>query len=197
MRRSNILLASDPGFAVELAADAAQLIEGRSVGRLAASIARQQALAAIANHDRTSFVAHAAHALDVAQTEPAADDHAVYANLAYVAAEVASGFISINQPAKALELLVGHQWPAGQHRDHAVAGVRLLRTYILLGDYREALEHADTAIRAYLVAPSDRARRELRHCRKIMRDRIRTAKNLPLDTLRKRIESALQGDIEL
>ncbi len=100
MRRSNILLASDPRLAVELAADAAQLIEARSVGRLAASIARQQALAAIADHDRASFVAHAAHALDIAQTEPAADDHAVYANSAYVAAEVASGFIAINQPAK-------------------------------------------------------------------------------------------------
>ena len=60
-----------------------QFIEGRSVGRLAASIARQQALAAMADHDCSSFMDHAARALDVAQTEPLADDHAVYATRAY------------------------------------------------------------------------------------------------------------------
>ena len=79
MRRSNIQLRRDPELAVGLAADAARLIDGLSVGRLAASIARQQALAAIANHDRSSFIEHAAYALDIAQTEPVADDHAIYA----------------------------------------------------------------------------------------------------------------------
>lgn len=43
------------------------------------------------------------------ETEPAEDDHAIYAIRAYVAAEVASGLIAINQPAKALELLLEHQ----------------------------------------------------------------------------------------
>src|SRR5271166_936303 len=198
MRRSNILLASDPRLAVELAADAAQLIEGRSVGRLAVSVARQRALAAIADRDRARFVAHAAHALDIAPTEPVADDHAVYANSAYVAAEVASGFIAINQPAKALDLLLGHHhgWPAGQRRDHAVASTRLLRTFIVLGDYRAALGHMDVAVRGYLAAPSDRARRELRVCRRIIRDRARADQHFPLRTLRRRIEATLQGDTE-
>ncbi len=106
MRRSNILLTRDPILAVDLAAEAAQLIEGRCVGRLAASIARQQALAAMANHDRSSFMNHAARALDVAQTEPVADDHAIYATRAYVASEVAAGFIVFGQPTKAHELLL-------------------------------------------------------------------------------------------
>ena len=79
MRRSNIQLRTDPQLAVELVADAARLIDGRSVGRLAASVARQRALAAIASHDRSGFIEHADHALDIAQTEPVADDHAIYA----------------------------------------------------------------------------------------------------------------------
>jgi hypothetical protein len=108
MRRSNILLMRDPTLAVDLAAEAARLIDGRSVGRLRASIARQQALAAIADHDRASFVRHAARALDVAYTEPVADDHAVYATRAYVASEVASGFVTFGEPAKAIELLLEH-----------------------------------------------------------------------------------------
>jgi hypothetical protein len=89
MPRSNILLTRDPTLAVDLAAEAAQLVEGRSVGRLAASIARQQAMAAMASHDRASFVRHTDRALDLAHTEPVADDHAVYATRAYVASEVA------------------------------------------------------------------------------------------------------------
>jgi hypothetical protein len=55
MRRSNILLQSDPDLAVELADEAARLVSGIGVGRLAASIARQEALAAAANHDAQSF----------------------------------------------------------------------------------------------------------------------------------------------
>jgi hypothetical protein len=196
MRRSNILLMCDPTLAVDLAAEAAQLIEGRSVGRLAASIARQQALAAMANHDRSGFMNHAARAVDVAQTEPVADDHAVYATSAYVASEVASGFITFGQPAKALELLLEHHnsWPDDQQRDYAVACARLLRTFIALYDYHLALDRIDGATRAYLATPSDRARRELRICRRIIRDRARADKSLPLQTLRKRIEAALQGD---
>jgi hypothetical protein len=165
---------------------------------LAASIARQRALAAIAIRDRSSFIEHAAHALDIAQTEPVADDHAIYATHAYVAAEIASGLIAIDQPAKAVELLFEHhrRWPDGQYRDYAVASTRLLRALVVLHDYHSALDHVDTAARAYRVAPSDRARRELRHCRKIIRDRARADKSLPLSTLRGRIEATLQGDTQ-
>ena len=196
MRRSNILLGSDPELAVDLAAEAARLIEGRSVGRLAASIARQQALAAMAGHDRASFIRHAAHALDVACTEPIADDHAVYATRAYVASDVALGFITFDQPARALELLREHHdsWPDDQQRDYAVACARLLRTFIAVHDYHSAVHCIDSTTRAYLATPSDRARRELRMCRRIIRDRARADKCLPLHTLRKRIEAALQGD---
>jgi hypothetical protein len=198
MRRSNIQLRADPQLAVELAGDAARLIDGLSVGRLAASIARQRALAAIANRDRSSFIEHAAHALDIAQTEPVTDEHAIYATEPYVAAEIASGLIAIDQPAKAVELLLEHhsRWPDEQYRDYAVAATRLLRALVVLHDYHSALDHFDTAARAYRVAPSDRARRELRHCRKIARDRARTDKGLPLLTLRKRIEATLKGDTQ-
>jgi tetratricopeptide (TPR) repeat protein len=196
MRRSNILLMGDPTLAVDLAGEAAQLIDGRSVGRLRASIARQQALAAMADHDRASFVHHAARALDVAQTEPVADDHAVYATRAYVASEIALGFNSFGEPEKALELLLEHHtsWPDDQQRDYTVACARLLRTFIALHDYHSALDHVDRATRTYQATPSDRARRELRLCRKIIRDRARADRSLPLHTLRKRIEAALQGD---
>jgi hypothetical protein len=196
MRRSNILLGSDPELAVDLAADAAQFIEGQSVGRLAASIARQQALAAIADHDRASFVRHAARALDIAQTEPVADDHAVYATRGYVASEVASGLFTFDEPAKALELLLEHynSWPDDQLRDYAVACARLVRAFIAVHDYHSALHHIDGATHAYLATPSDRARREFRICRRIIRDRARADRSLPLHTLRKRIEAVLQGD---
>jgi len=196
MRRSNILLTSDPTLAVELAAEATQLIDGRCVGRLRASIARQQALAAMADRDRSSFMYHAAHALDVAQTEPVADDHAVYATCAYVASEVALGFMGFGQPAKALELLLEHHdsWPDDQQRDYAVACARLLRTFIAVHDYHSAVHCIDSITSAYLATPSDRARRELRMSRRIIRDRARADKSLPLHTLRKRIEAALQGD---
>jgi hypothetical protein len=198
MRRSNILLTSDPTLAVQLAAEAAELIDGRCVGRLRASIARQQALAAMADHDRSRFMYHAAHALDVAQTDPVADDHAVYATRAYVASEVALGFIGFGRPAEALELLLEHHdsWPDDQQRDYAVACARLLRTFIAVHDYHSAVHCIDSTTRAYLATPSDRARRELRMCRRIIRDRARVDKSLPLHTLRKRIEAALQGDLQ-
>jgi len=54
----------------------------------------------------------------------------------------------------------------------------------------------DTLV-TYLSAPSDRARRELRYCRKLVRDRGRATTSLALQTLRKRIEEALRGDLHL
>ena len=198
MRRSNILLQRNPDLAVELAADAARLVDGLAVGRLAASIARQQVLAAIASRDRAAFLEHAARAMDLAHTEPVEDDHAVYATRGYVAAEIASGLIVIGQAQKATELLREHHdtWPAEQYRDFAVASTRLLHALVTLGDYHAANNHLDTADRAYRAAPSDRARRELRHCRKIIRDRARADRSLPLQTLRTRIETLLQGDTQ-
>jgi hypothetical protein len=199
MRRSNIVLQSDPGLAADLAEDAARLISGESAGRLAASVARQQALAAAANRDEQSFVGHVARALDVAQIEPVADDHAIYASRAYVAAEVAAGLIAFRRAGEALELLRDHQcgWPRDQRRDFAVASARLLRVTIMVGDYRAAVELAPEALVTYLSAPSDRARRELRHCRKLVRDRARATTTLPLQTLRSKIEAALRGDQNL
>lgn len=190
MRRSNIVLQSDPDLAVELADGAARLITGISVGRLAASIARQQALAAAANHDEQSFARLSAQALDTAQIEPVPDDHAIYASPAYVAGEVASGLMMFRHAAKALELLREHNetWPSGQRRDFAVASARLLRAAIMVSDYRTAVELLPDTLVTYLSAPSDRARRELRHCRKLVRDRARGTPILPLQTLRSKIE---------
>jgi hypothetical protein len=115
-----------------------------------------------------------------------------------VAAEIASRLIAIDQPAKALEPLLQHhnRWPDEQYRDYAVASTRLLRALVALRDYHSALDHFGTAARAYRVAPSDRARHELRHCRKIIRDRARADKSLPLLTLRRRIDATLQGDTQ-
>jgi hypothetical protein len=113
MRRSNIVLQSDPGLATDLADDAARLISGESAGRLAASVARQQALAAAANRDEQSFVGHVTRALDIAQIEPVADDHAIYASRAYVAAEVAAGLIAFRRAGEALELLREHRLAQG------------------------------------------------------------------------------------
>lgn len=87
----------------------------------------------------------------------------------------------------------GH-WNTTQRRDRAVAGTRLLRILIVQGDYRAASEHLPLAVSDYRGAPSDRARQELRACRKIIRDRARSAKNPDLQTLRTRITTVLQGD---
>ncbi|EUA55846.1 hypothetical protein I550_4003 [Mycobacterium intracellulare 1956] len=57
MRQSNILTRTNPDLATALATDAADLIDGHDVGRLAASIARQQALAELANHNERGFIA--------------------------------------------------------------------------------------------------------------------------------------------
>jgi hypothetical protein len=194
MRRSNIVVRQDPELAVDLAETAAELVHGQSVGRLAASIARQQASAALANQDDAAFREHAARALDLADIDPIRDDHAVYASGAYVAAEIAAGYLATGHAAKAAELLLRHAgcWPATQRRDSAVAATRLLRAVIIQGDYSGAVQRLPATIRAYQAAPSDRARQELRTCRKIVRDRARTTKSLPLHTLRARINAVLQ-----
>jgi len=196
MRRSNILLQSDPSLAAELADGAARLINGVSAGRLSASVARQQALAAAADRDRQSFNRLSAHALNIAQIEPILDDHAIYASPAYVAGEIAAGFLMFGDAAEAMELLREHHgsWPSSQRRDFAVASARLLRAAIMIGDYRTAVEVLPQAVDTYLLAPSDRTRRELRLCRKLIRDRVRARTTLPLQILRQRIEEALRGD---
>ncbi|WP_460691707.1 helix-turn-helix transcriptional regulator [Mycobacterium intracellulare] len=196
MRRSNIAMSDDPDGAVELATEAANLIEGRDVGRLAASIARQQALAAEATRDRALFERYAAHAIDLADVEAVPDDHAIYATRAYVASEIATGYLHFGQPDRALALLQNNlgDWPADQQRDHGAAQARLLHVLIQLGDYHRANEQLDNVLTLYRAAPSHRARRELRHCRELLRSRARTNKTLPLVTLRSRIETALRGD---
>jgi hypothetical protein len=195
MRRSNIVMRDDPDLAVDLAAEAAQLIDGQTVGRLAASIARQQALAAVADHDPPAFRRHAAHALDAAAIEPIPDDHAIYATASYIAGEIAAGYLATGHAETAVALLLAHHqhWPTGQYRDFAVASTRLLRALITQHDYRAATDHLDAAILAYRAAPSDRARHELRQSRKILRDHTRVAANASvLHTLRTRITAALQ-----
>lgn len=196
MRRSNIVTADKPELAVELATEAAELIQGRDVGRLAASIARQQALAALAVRDQALFERCAAHALDLAHAGPVPDDYAIYATRAYVASEIATGYLYFGQPKHGLSLLEGTigDWPAGQQRDQAAAQARMLHLLIELGDYHRANEQIGVALNLYRAAPSHRARRELRHCREVLRSRARTNKTLPLVTLRSRIDTALQGD---
>ena len=85
---------------------------------------------------------------------------------------------------------------AAHIRAEHLFGPDYARALVVLRDYHSALDHFDTAARAYCVAPSDRARRELRHCRKIIRDRARADKSLPLLTLRRRIEATLRGDTQ-
>ncbi|WP_156297541.1 hypothetical protein [Mycobacterium paragordonae] len=196
MRRSNIVLQSDPSLAVELADGAARLIRGISAGRLTASIARQQALAAAADRDRQSFARLSAHAIHIAQIEPIPDDQAIYASPAYVAGEIASGLMAFGDAGNALDLLRKHHtsWPGSQRRDYAVASARLLRASIMVGDYHNALEQLPQTASAYLSAPSDRTRRELRKCRRLIRDRARATTTLPLQTLRRKVEDALRGD---
>ncbi|MGV7523793.1 hypothetical protein PJO02_27175 [Mycobacterium kansasii] len=197
MRQSNILAHSEPGLAVDLAADAADLIDGRDPGRLAASVARQQALAALHNGDERSFYRHAAHALDLGDIEPVEDDRAPYAHAAYVASDVASGYLRLGNPDRALELLTDHhaQWTSQQHRDRAVADMRLLHAYIAVREYRLALVLADTAIPAYLSAPSQRARRHLARAGTLVRQRRRSDSNSVLQELAGRIKNATQGVI--
>lgn len=123
MRQSNILAHTEASLAVDLAADAAELVEGRDAGRLTASIARQQALAALHNGDERGFYRYAAAALDLGDIDPVPGDRAPYAHAAYVASDIAAGHLRLGNNQKALELLTGHhsQWTSQQHRDRAVA----------------------------------------------------------------------------
>lgn len=195
MRQSNILTQTNASLAVDLAIDAADLIDGRDAGRLTASIARQQALAALHDADERAFHRHAAQALELGDIEPVANDRAYYAHAGYVASDIASGYLRLGNPEKALELLTNHhsQWTSQQHRDRAVADMRLLHTYIAVHDYRLALALADTAIPAYLSAPSQRARRHLAQAGKLVRDRRRRDTNPALQQLALRIKNATQG----
>lgn len=196
MRRSNIVTPKYPELAVELATEAADLVQGRDVGRLAASIARQQAVAAQAMRDQALFERYAADALDLADVEPVPSDYAIYATHAYVACEISTGYLYFGQPDHALTLLHDNidDWPARQQRDHGAAQARLLHVLIELGDYHRANEQLGAVLKLYQAAPSHRTRRELRHCREVLRSRVRTNKTLPLVTLRSRIDTALQGE---
>lgn len=71
--------------------------------------------------------------------------------------------------------------------------MRLLHTYIAIRDYRLALALADTAIPAYLSAPSQRARRHLAQAGKLVRDRRRRDTSPVLQELAARIKKATQG----
>jgi len=195
MRQSNILSRTSPDLAVSLATEAAELIDGRQVGRLAASVTRQQALAALANHDERAFHHHAAVALELGDIEPAPGDRAIYAHAAYVASDIASGYMRIGQFEEALELLAEHHhmWTSSQHRDHAVAGMRLLHAHIAVGEYPIALTLADAAIPAYLATPSQRGRRHLAQAGTLVRDRRRRNTSPVLQQLAGRIKNATQG----
>ncbi|BDB41468.1 hypothetical protein IWGMT90018_19140 [Mycobacterium kiyosense] len=70
----------NPDLAAALAADAAELIDGHDVGRLAASIARQQALAELANKNERAFHLPTAAALELGDLQPHPHDHAIYAH---------------------------------------------------------------------------------------------------------------------
>jgi hypothetical protein len=195
MRQSNILSRTNPALAVELAADAAELIDGRHVGRLAASITRQRALATLANHDERAFHRHAAEALELGDIDPVPGDRAIYAHAAYIASDIASGYLRIGRSEEALALLAKHQhsWTSSQHRDQAVAGMRMLHALIAVGEYSIALTQADSAIAAYLAAPSQRARRHLALAGTLVRDRRRRNRSLVLQQLAGRIRNATQG----
>lgn len=195
MRQSNILARSDPNLAATLAADAAELIDGRDVGRLAASIARQQALAELANGNERGFHLHAAAALELGDLEPHPHDHAIYAHGAYVASEIAAGYLRIGRLDQAAALLAEHHhaWTSHQHRDQTVADVRLLHAYIATGEYQQALALSATAIPGYLSAPSQRARLHLARAGRIVRDRRRSNKSPILQQLAGRIKNATQG----
>lgn len=195
MRQSNILTRTNPDLAAALAADAAELIDGHDVGRLAASIARQQALAELANHNERGFHRHAAAPLELGDLQPHPQDHAIYAHGAYVASEIASGYLRIGEPDKAGALLAGHHhaWTSQQHHDETVADMRLLHAYLATSGYQQALALTATAIPGYLSAPSQRARFHLARAGTIVRDRRRRSKDPILQQLAGRIKNATQG----
>lgn len=200
MRLSNIANYTDPAMAVDLAADAAELIAGHSTGRLAASIARQQALAALHSGDDVAFREHARAALDLGEITEIPGDRARYAHSAYVASDVASGFLRLTDWDRARGLLTDHhsQWTSQQHRDRTVADLRLLHAYIGTGEYHLALAMVDAAMAAYSSAPSQRARRALVYARKLVADRRRShkdpARQNALKELAGRMKTQSQGD---
>jgi hypothetical protein len=197
MRRANILTPGDPRLGTELASRAANLLTGDgNPGRLAASIARQEARAALATHDAKAFREHSWYAAELATAEPARDELAIYATPAYVASETASGLIVLHEADHAIDLLQPHveKWPGGQQRDHAVARARLLLALVEVGDYPVAAEQSGDVLRAYQAAPSARARSALRRTRQLLRDRSRSKRTLHIEALRKRLANALRGD---
>lgn len=196
MRRSNIIQRRDPDMALEMACAAASLVENRPASRLHASIARQQALAAVDCRDPSAFLRHADHAADLANAAPGDDNLAGYATPAYVATETAYGLLRLDKTDQAIDALTVHvrTWPDGQQRDHAVAHLRLLRALAQARDYTQALAHTVPAVEAYRAAPSERGRRELRLLRTLLTDRARSNRDLPMTELRKRISTALQGE---
>lgn len=196
MRRSNILQRRDHDMAMEMACAAASLIGSRPSSRLHASIARQQALAALACNEPAAFHRYADQAADLAHAAPGDDPLASYASPAYVSTEAAYGLLRLGKTTEVIESLTEHvrTWPDGQQRDAAVAHLRLLRALAQHRDYSQALAHALPAIEAYRAAPSERGRRELRLLRQLLADRARSNRDLPMTELRRRISATLQGD---
>jgi len=199
MRRSNILASSDPRTAVEFAERAARIASHLPTSRLHASIARQQAISALANSDAEGFLEHAAYAADLAEdqatTDPALGDLAAYATPGYVASETAGGLIHLDRADEAAANLQKHlaAWPDGQQRDYAVAALRLVRALAVSGDYPSAVHISDDALSAWRATPSARARRELQLIAKLLHNRSRHDKSLPLTELRRRIKDASEG----
>lgn len=196
MRRSNIVMRQDPDLAIELAADAAAMAQTLPSSRLHASIARQQALAALAARDHQAFAEHAFYAADLAQADAIDGDLAAYATAGYVVSETATGLLILGRAEHAADQLRAHiaAWPDGQQRDQAVAHTRLIRALAAAGDYTTALDVSEAALRAVRAAPSARARHELDLLWRLLQDRARADRSLPLTTLRRRIIDARQGD---
>jgi transcriptional regulator with XRE-family HTH domain len=197
MRRSNVTFRRDPHLACDLAAEAARVLPKRGHERLAASIARQHAIAALAAKDAKAYTRHITRAGDFAQAPLAVGDLAPYADPGYVASEHASGLLVLGQPEQAADLLRTHvpRWPETQQRDQAVALARLVRALTATGEYTGAIETLAVARAVYREAPSVRARRELRLTgRLIISHARRRPAALPLTELQRRIRDALQGD---
>ena len=73
--------------------------------------------------------------------------------------------------------------------------MRLLHAYIAAHEYPHAVALAETAIPAYLAAPSQRARKHLGAASKLVRDRRRERTNPLLQRLSGLIKNATQGVI--
>ncbi len=134
-------------------------------------------------------------ALELGAIEPVPGDRAIYAHAAYIASDIASGYLRVGRPEEALALLAKHRhsWTSSQHRDHAVAGMRMLHALIAVGEYSIALAEADSAMAAYLAAPCQRARRHLALASTLVRERRRRNRSLVLQQLAGRIKNATQG----